>query len=90
MDQYLYWDSHHSISTKYNVVNTITHRAQTVCSDQQLLGQEQQHSSTSLSRCHYPDWVFHRLQTELDYQFSHLDHSFNTHKDKDNKTKISS
>ena len=67
-DKYLHWDSHHSISTKYSVVDTLTHRAQTVYSDQQLLGQEQIHIRTALNRCIYPALVFHRLQTKLDYQ----------------------
>ena len=40
MDQYLHWDSHHSSTNKYSVYNTLTHMAQTVCSNQQLLGQE--------------------------------------------------
>ena len=26
-DQYLQWDSHHSLSSKYNVISTLTHRA---------------------------------------------------------------
>ena len=40
MDQYQHCDSHHSITNKYSVFNTFLHRAQTVCSNQQLLGQE--------------------------------------------------
>ena len=31
-DQYLHWDSHHAISSKYSVVGTLFHRARTVCS----------------------------------------------------------
>ena len=30
-DQYLQWDSHHSLSAKYSVIGTLTHRAKTVC-----------------------------------------------------------
>ena len=30
-DQYLQWDSHHSLSAKYSVMGTLTHRAKTVC-----------------------------------------------------------
>ena len=78
MGQHLHWNSHHSISTKYNVVNTLTHRAQAACSDQQLLGQDQLYIRTALSRFTYPDWVFHRLQAKLDYQLSHQDHSTNS------------
>ena len=64
--QYLHWDSHHSISIKYNIYNTLTHWARTLCSDWVLLEQEQQHIRIALSRYSYPDWVFHRLQTKLD------------------------
>ena len=31
MDQYLEWDSHHHLSAKYSVINTLTQRAKTVC-----------------------------------------------------------
>ena len=30
-DQYLQWDSHHSLSAKYSVIGTLTHWAKTVC-----------------------------------------------------------
>ena len=70
MDQYLNWDSHHSITNIYSFYNTLIHRAQTACSNQQLLGQEYQHIKTAVSRCKYPDWVFHRLQTKMDYKLS--------------------
>ena len=29
-DQYLQWDSHHHLSAKFSVINTLTHRAKTV------------------------------------------------------------
>ena len=32
-DQYLQWDSHHSLSAKYSVIGTLTHRAKTVCTN---------------------------------------------------------
>ena len=30
-DLYLQWDSHHHLSAKYSVINTLKHRARTVC-----------------------------------------------------------
>ena len=30
-DQYLHWDSHHAIKSKYNVIGTLYHRARTIC-----------------------------------------------------------
>ena len=35
-DLYLQWDNHHTIAAKYNVVNTLHHRARAVCSNPQL------------------------------------------------------
>ena len=90
VDQYLQWDSHHKISKKYSVFSTLTLRAQTVSSDLQLLGQELQQSRTTLTRCNYLDWVFHRLQTKLDNQLSlqHHNNKPNTHKDVNNTKDI--
>ena len=57
-------------------------------SDQQLLVQELKHIRTALSRSNNPDWVFHRLQTKLDYQLSLQYHNINPNAQKDiNKTK---
>ena len=83
MDQNLCWDSHHSIINKYSVYNSLTHRVWTVCSDQQLLGHKYQHIKNALSRCKYTDWVFHRLQTKMDYKLSlqHYNNPHNPHRD---------
>ena len=32
-DQYLQWDSHHHLSAKFSVIQTLSHRASTVCSN---------------------------------------------------------
>ena len=69
-DQYLHWDSHHSITHKYSIYSTLSYRAWYVCSNQQFLEQENQHIQTALNRCNYPNWVFHRLQSKLDFQLS--------------------
>ena len=39
-DQYLQWDSHHPISSKYSVVGTLYYRAKTICSNNQRLQKE--------------------------------------------------
>ena len=49
--QYLQWDSHHSLSAKYSVIGTLTHRAKTVCTDPELLQRELQHLGKALVRC---------------------------------------
>ena len=67
---YLHWDSHHSITNKYSVYNTLSHRAQNVCSNQQLLKRKNQHIQTALCRCNYPEWVFHTLWAKLEFQLS--------------------
>ena len=53
-DQYLQWDSHHNLSAKFNVINTLSHRAQTVCSNPELLKQEKEHLRIALIQCKYP------------------------------------
>ena len=42
-DQYLQWDSHHNLSAKFSVINTLSHRAKTVCSNPELFKQEKEH-----------------------------------------------
>ena len=59
-DLYLQWDSHHHLSAKYSVINTIKHRARTVCSNQQLLKEEEDHLNKALSNCRYPAWALNR------------------------------
>ena len=36
-DPYLQWDSHHNLAAKHSVINTLTHRARTICSTPELL-----------------------------------------------------
>ena len=52
-DLYLQWDSHNHLSAKYSVINTLNHRARTVCSNQQLLKKEEDHLNKSLNDCKY-------------------------------------
>ena len=42
-DQHLHWDSHHHITAKYSVINTLTLRAKAVCFTPEPLRTEQKH-----------------------------------------------
>ena len=59
-DMYLHWDSYHHLSAKYSVINTLRHRAKTVCTTKQLLAKEEDHLYNALRRCKYPLWAWNR------------------------------
>ena len=40
-DLYLQLDSHHTLPSKYSLIGTLLHRAKTICSNPQLLKQEE-------------------------------------------------
>ena len=61
-DLYLQWDSHHTLPSKYSVIGTLLHRAKTICSNPQLLKQEEDHLYTALSRCKYPALALNRMK----------------------------
>ena len=56
-DQYLQWDSHHHLSAKFSVINTLSHRAKTVCSSPELFQKEMDHLRKALTLCKYPKWA---------------------------------
>ena len=64
-DQYLQWDSHHNLSAKFSVINTLSHRAQTVCSNPELLKQEKEHLRKALTKCKYPKWALDKVGKRL-------------------------
>ena len=61
-DLYLQWDSHHTLTSKYSVIGTLHHRAQTICSNTQLLQQEDNHLHSALQKCKYPTWALNRIR----------------------------
>ena len=61
-DLYLQWVSHLTLPSKYSVIGTILHRAKTICSNPQLLKQEEDHLYTALSRCKYPAWALNIIK----------------------------
>ena len=60
-DLYLHWDSHHDLYAKLSVINTLKHRAKTVCSSYYLLKEEEDHLNKALRRCKYPVWALNRV-----------------------------
>ena len=64
-DQYLQWESHHSLSSKYSVIGTLTHRAKVVCTNPELLKEELNHQRGALGNCNYPHWAIKRVQNKV-------------------------
>ena len=64
-DQYLQWDSHHNLSTKFSIINTLSHRAKTVCSNPELFKQEKEHLREALTQCKYPKWALDKVEKRL-------------------------
>ena len=65
MDQYLQWNSHHYLSAKYSVINTLTHRAKIICNKPDLLQKEMDHLRKALTHCKYPKWATDRVERRL-------------------------
>ena len=61
-DLYLQWDSHHTLPSIYSVIGTLHHRTQTICSNPQLLQQEEDHLYRALTKCKYPAWALNRIK----------------------------
>ena len=62
-DQYLQWDRHHHLSAKFSVIQTLSHRASTVCSNPELLQQEKDHLRKA--KCKYPKWALDKVEKRL-------------------------
>ena len=59
-DMYMHWNSHHHLLAKFSVINTLKHRAMTVCSNNHLLNEEEDHLNKVLKTCNYPEWALTR------------------------------
>ena len=64
-DQYVQWNSHHSLSAKYSVIGTQTLRAKVVCTDPDMLQSEINHFRWALGRCNYPYWAISKVQSKV-------------------------
>ena len=69
-DQYLQWDSNHSLLAKYTVFNSLSHSPKMVCSSQLSLKQRKDHTRQVRLRCNYPSWALDRLQPKIKLNFS--------------------
>ena len=64
-DQYLQWESHHHLSAKFTVIHTPSYRAQTVCSNPELLHKEKYHLRNALTQCKYSKWALGKVERRL-------------------------
>ena len=64
-DQYLQWDSHHHLSAEFSVIHALTHSAQTVCSNPELLCKGMDHPRKAITQYKYPKWVLDKLEKRL-------------------------
>ena len=64
-DQYLQWDSHHHLSAKYSVINTLIHRAKTVYNKPEILQKEMEHLRKALTHYRYPKWGLNKVEKRL-------------------------
>ena len=57
----MHWDSHHHLSAKFSVINTLKHSTKTVCSNHHLLKEEEDYLNKALRKCKYPALVLNRV-----------------------------
>ena len=64
-DQYLKWVCHRHLSAKFSVINTLSHRAQTVCSNPEILHKEKTHLRHALTQCKQPKQALDKVERSL-------------------------
>ena len=64
-DQYLQWESYQSLSSKYSVIGTLTHRPKVVCTTLELLKDELKYLKEALGKCKYPNLSISRVQNKV-------------------------
>ena len=53
------------LSAKFSVIQTLSHRASTVCSNPELLQKEKDHLRKALTKCKYPKWALDKMEKRL-------------------------
>ena len=61
----------HNIPSKYSVIGTLYHRANTICSTTQYLQKEEKHLNQALKKCKYPSWAINRAKMKIKTTASH-------------------
>ena len=67
-DQYLQWDSNHNLTSKYSVINTLTHKTRTLCSTPELINNELKRLEEVLRSCKYPRWAIKKILQKQQHQ----------------------
>ena len=67
-NQYLQQDSHHAIANKYSVINSLLHRANNICSNQEQKKEELTHIEEALTICKYPSWAIQKVKLKKNIQ----------------------
>ena len=86
-DMYLHWDSYHHLSGKYSVINTLRHRAITICSIKQLLTEEKDNLYNALRTCKYPFWAWNRVNISKNQKRNNQGNSKNSNSNSNNTKK---
>ena len=76
---YQQWDSHHHLSAKFSVINTLTHRTKTVCNHPEVLHKEMDHLRKALTQCKYPKWALDKVEKRLNRPPSEVNDSYTLH-----------
>ena len=59
------WEVTITSSAKFSVIHNLSHRAQTVCSNPELLHKDNTHLRNALIQCKYPKWALDKVERRL-------------------------
>ena len=79
--------SHHLLFAKYSVIKDLKHRARAVCSNQQLLKEDDNHLNKALSNCKYPAWALNMVSIRSKKNNRSKDNNINKNSNDNNKNK---
>ena len=84
-DHNLHWDSHHNLQSTV-CINTLTHRARTVCVNPQLMQKEEDHINEALPKYKLPNWALNRFRIKNNHKY-YSNNSYNNKQLANNHTK---